>query len=99
LEVLYTFGTRQGCEDAGRDSFDGKELVALEVELRKAWKPTEESMTVRLAYLNGQSRFFDRTSVVFPEGAELSGQIRSMVDQILNRKRLYEVSEASKSED
>ena len=47
--------------------FDGKELVALEVELRKMWKPTEESMTLRLADLNGQSRFFDRTSVVFPD--------------------------------
>src|SRR6266480_110147 len=45
---------------------DGKEIVALEVELKKRWKPSNESMTKRLTDLNDASRFFDRTTVVFP---------------------------------
>lgn len=32
--------------------FDGEELVALEVELQKKWKASEESMTRRLSDLN-----------------------------------------------
>jgi hypothetical protein len=80
--------------------FDGKELVALEVELKKKWKPTDESMIRRLSDLNGLSRFFDRTSVVFPdERLGMSDQIPVLVGEILSRKRLYQDSMSSKSED
>jgi len=80
--------------------FDGRELVALEVEMKKKWKPTAESMTLRLTDLNDQSRFFDRTSVVFPdERTEMAQQIPSLVGEILNRKRLYQDSGRSGSED
>ncbi len=73
--------------------FDGRELVALEVEVKKKWKPTEASMTRRLTDLNGSSRFFDRTSVVFPdEGLDMAEQVPMLVGEILNRKRLYEDS-------
>lgn len=80
--------------------FDGKELVALEVELKKKWKPSAESMIQRLTDLNAKSRFFDRTSVVFPdEKIEMTKQIPSMMSQILALKRLYRGSESSESED
>jgi hypothetical protein len=80
--------------------FDGSEVVALEVELKKRWKPTVESMTRRLSDLNGKSRFFDRTSVVFPdEKISMAKQIPSLVGEIFNRKRLYRDSVSSKSED
>ena len=80
--------------------FDGRELVALEVELKKKWKPTAESMSRRLTDLNDKSRFFDRTSVVFPdERKEMTKQIPFLVGEILTRKRLYQDSESSKSED
>jgi hypothetical protein len=32
--------------------FDGKEMVALEVELQKKWKPSEDAMVLRLSQLN-----------------------------------------------
>ena len=80
--------------------YDGKEIIALEVEMKKRWKPTEESMTRRLTDLNDSSRFFDRTSVVFPEeGTNIDVQIPSMVGEIINRKRLYRDSETPKPED
>ena len=62
--------------------FDGKELVALEVELKKRWKPSDESMTRRLTDLNDSSRFFDRTTVVFPdERTNMAEQIPSFVGE------------------
>ncbi len=67
--------------------FDGKELVALEVELKKKWKPTEESMTRRLTDLNDSSEFFDRTSVVFPEEKiGMDEQAPLLISEILNKK-------------
>lgn len=69
--------------------FDGKELVALEVELQKRWKPTEESMIQRLSDLNRSSNFFDRTKVVFPkEGTEMTELISSLLGAIVENKRL-----------
>ncbi len=60
------------------------------MELKKKWKPSAELMTRRLTDLNDQSRFFDRTSLVFPdERTELTKQIPSFVDEILTHKRLY----------
>jgi hypothetical protein len=80
--------------------FDGKELVALEVELKKRWKPTNESMTRRLTDLNAESRFFDRTTVVFPdESRDMAEQIPSMVGEVITHKRLYQDSETSKPEE
>ena len=45
--------------------FDGKELVALEVELQKRWKPTEESMIRRLTDLKSLFRILrsDKRSI------------------------------------
>ncbi len=46
--------------------FDGKRLVAIEVETEKRWKPSHASMEERLSRLNALSGFFDETKVVFP---------------------------------
>jgi len=46
--------------------FDGKYLIALEVETEKRWKPSHASMQDRLSRLNTLCRFFDKTRVVFP---------------------------------
>ena len=80
--------------------YDEKKIVALEVELKKRWKPTEESMIRRLTDLNDSSRFFDRTSVVFPdEDADLAEQIPAMVGEITVHKRLYQDPKAKNSEE
>jgi hypothetical protein len=80
--------------------FDGKELVALEVELQKRWKPTEESMTRRLTDLNHSSGFFDRTSVVFPdEATDMAQQIPLLVGEILNNKDYIRTLRPQNSED
>lgn len=74
--------------------FDGKEMVALEVELLKRWKPSEESMTRRLTDLNGASAFFDRTVVVFPrEATELAEVLPPFLAKIRGDKRLNGVRE------
>jgi hypothetical protein len=63
--------------------FNGKEMIALEVELQKRWKPSEESMVRRLSDLNQASEFFDRTTVVFPkETAELDQVIPALLEKI-----------------
>jgi hypothetical protein len=73
--------------------FNGKELVALEVELQKRWKPSEESMVRRLSDLNRASKFFDWTTVVFPkEGTEMGELIPSLLEKIRD-KRLNGVQE------
>ena len=46
--------------------FDGKRLVALEVETEKRWKPSHASSEDRLSRLNSKCGFFDETKVVFP---------------------------------
>jgi hypothetical protein len=46
--------------------FTGKELIALEVETEKRWKPSHSSTEDRLTRLNSLCGFFDKTSVVFP---------------------------------
>jgi hypothetical protein len=46
--------------------FDGKKMVALEVETEKRWKPSHASSEDRLSRLNSKSGFFDETKVVFP---------------------------------
>lgn len=46
--------------------FDGKDLIALEVETEKRWKPSHASTEERLSRLNSYSGFFDETKVVFP---------------------------------
>lgn len=80
--------------------FDGRELIALEVELKKKWKPTSESIRQRLTDLNDKSKFFDRTSVVFPdETIETIKQIPYLMGEILDGKRLYRVSGPSNSEE
>jgi hypothetical protein len=80
--------------------FDGKELVALEVELQKRWKPTEESMIRRLTDLNHSSGFFDRTSVVFPdEATDMAQQIPLLVGEILNNKDYIRTPRPQNSEE
>jgi hypothetical protein len=46
--------------------FDGKQLVAIEVETEKRWKPSHASTEDRLSRLNSRCGFFDKTKVVFP---------------------------------
>ena len=80
--------------------FDGKELVALEVELQKRWKPTEESMIRRLTDLNHSSGFFDRTSVVFPDaGTDMAQQIPLLVSEILDNKDYIRTPRPQNSEE
>ncbi len=50
--------------------FDGRDLIAIEVETEKRWKPSHLSTEERLGRLNALSGFFDRTKVVFPSSAE-----------------------------
>lgn len=46
--------------------FDGRELIALEVETEKRWKPSHSATEDRLSRLNSLCGFFDETKVVFP---------------------------------
>jgi hypothetical protein len=50
--------------------FDGKKLVALEVETEKRWKPSHASSEDRLRRLNSKCGFIDETKVVFPTVSE-----------------------------
>jgi len=50
--------------------FDGKKLIALEVETEKRWKPSHASSEDRLSRLNSKCGFFDETKVVFPAMGE-----------------------------
>ena len=60
------FGVCQREEDSGRHIFDGKKLIALEVETEKRWKPSHASSEDRLSRLNSKCCFFNETKVVFP---------------------------------
>ena len=55
--------------------FDGKRLIALEVETEKRWKPSHASSEYRLSRLNSKCGFFDETEVVFPAMGESIGLI------------------------
>ena len=57
--------------------FDGKELVALEVEQQKLYKASRPAIVDRLSRLNSLANFFDRTIVSFPSQKEGLG------DQVL----------------
>jgi len=50
--------------------FDGKKLIALEVETEKKWKPSHASSEDRLSRLNAACGFFDETKVIFPTVGE-----------------------------
>ena len=50
--------------------FDGKNLIAVEVETEKRWKPSHPSTEDRLSRLNSLCRFFDKTKVVFPAATD-----------------------------
>jgi hypothetical protein len=50
--------------------FDGKALIALEVETEKRWKPSHAAIGDRLTRLNSLCGFFDKTKVVFPAVAD-----------------------------
>ena len=50
--------------------FDGKKLIALEVETEKKWKPSHASSEDRFSRLNSKCGFFDETKVVFPKVGE-----------------------------
>jgi hypothetical protein len=46
--------------------FDGRKMVALEVETEKRWKPSHASTEERLGRMNALCGFFDEVKVVFP---------------------------------
>jgi hypothetical protein len=46
--------------------FDGRRVIALEVETDKRWKPSHASSEDRLSKMNSRCGFFDETKVVFP---------------------------------
>lgn len=50
--------------------FDGKQLVALEVEQQKRYKPSHAAIIDRLTRMNSLCNFFGRTIVVFPRQSE-----------------------------
>lgn len=50
--------------------FDGRRLVALEIETEKRWKPSHASTEDRLSRLNSNCGFLDVTRVVFPSMGE-----------------------------
>jgi hypothetical protein len=50
--------------------FDGRQIIAIEVETEKRWKPSHASTEDRLSRLNSLSRFFDKTKVVFPSSTD-----------------------------
>jgi len=50
--------------------FDGRRLIALEVETEKRWKPSHASTEDRLSRLNSSCGFFDLTKVVFPAAGD-----------------------------
>ncbi len=69
--------------------FDGLRLTALEVEQEKRYKPSHESMTLRLSHLNSLAQFFDGTIVVFPDSKAEPGSIaHQLLSEILARKEL-----------
>jgi hypothetical protein len=51
--------------------FNGRELIALEVETEKRWKPSHPTIEERLTRLNSLCGFFDKTKVVFPAQGDL----------------------------
>lgn len=67
--------------------FDGKRLVAVEVETQKRWKPSHASTEDRLARMNALCGFFDETKVVFPvvdDDVNLTGP--GFLEQLLAEK-------------
>ena len=69
--------------------FDGKKLIALEVETEKRWKPSHASSEDRLSRLNAFCSFFDETKVIFPKvGEALEATGVGYLAQIGFKKRL-----------
>jgi hypothetical protein len=63
--------------------FDGKRLIALEVEQQKRWKPTQPAMLDRLTYMNSLAGFFDATIVIFPNQAQgLEDQVQRLTPEL-----------------
>ena len=68
--------------------FDGKKLIAIEVETEKRWKPSHQATDERLKRLNSLSNFFDEVKTVFPRmgdpvseiGPEFISQIQAKKD-------------------
>ncbi len=65
--------------------FDGRRVVAIEVEQEKRYKPSHEAIRERLVGLNSQSGFFDRTEVAFVQGSDLEREVRRSVDVIISK--------------
>lgn len=61
---------------------DGKELIALEVEQQKRWKPTQSAIESRLTHLNSLAGFFDRTIVLFPDQREGLQQLERLLPKL-----------------
>ena len=66
--------------------FDGRKLIALEVEQEKRYKASHEAIRERLESLNAKSGFFDATRLVFvPEGAELAKLVKQSVAGLISK--------------
>ncbi len=64
--------------------FDDSQLVALEIEQEKRYKPTKETIVERLSTLNRLCGFFDETLVVFvPKDAPITEMVREVADHFL----------------
>jgi len=69
--------------------FDGKRLIAVEVETEKRWKPSHAATDDRLTRLNSLCGFFDDTRVVFPRpGDNVSDISPAFVAEIVAEERL-----------
>ncbi len=67
--------------------FDGIELVALEVEQEKVYKPSHSTTIDRLTRINSLPNFFDRTIVIFPSQKEgLEGQVQRLLPDVVDRR-------------
>lgn len=66
--------------------FTGREMIAVEVETEKRWKPSHAATEERLSRLNSLSKFFDKTKVVFPAAGEpLEGMGGEFLRHILEK--------------
>jgi len=67
--------------------FDGRRLIALEVETEERWKPSHASTEDRLFRLNSSCGFFDQTKVVFPAVGDLVEEIGPELLKQINREK------------
>lgn len=68
--------------------FDGTDLVALEVEQQKRYKPSQAAIFERLTKMNSLCGFFNRTIIIFPDQAKgLEGQVDNLLPRMTRDTR------------